>query len=857
MDLYNRNLNIIKNTRTNLYNGIMNYKENGESKHNIEIASIPTRDGNNTIMIYTNSQQYRLNSIYKPITEAEKWVQGFVYQNIDIVTSMYGLGNGVFLRELLNKANNGDLIIVYEPSIEIFLHVMENYDITDIIGNKSIILAVVGANEIDFKVELEKATTWSNVETQIVCMHPQYEKIFLEDARTFLTIIDENNKSILINRNTVAYFSRDTIENTLKNLRYIKDSNTVLDLVGVLPQDVPAIIVSAGPSLDKNIDLLKQAKGKAVIVATDTAMKFLYAHGIVPDFFVTLDAMKPESYLDDLRFMEVPMFTKVESNWKILKKHKASKIYYNCQEYMDKLFRKAGKIISNYESGGSVATGAFSICAALRFNTIILIGQDLAYEGDRTHAGTLTDRIRGEEEGIRYVEGIHGGKVKTRHDWYLYLKWFEQAIEEVKSFTTVIDATEGGAKIQGTVIMNLQEAIDKYCVKDINCDEIMKNKSKTLSDDEVSKIYGYMQDGIVDFETVKKLAQRAKTLCEQILSKLKNNGDFDEKLSRKARELGIINASIEESMVYCLINEYASELTIHILKDIYKLSNDDGEDRINTFKRAKAFYEAIISGASAIKPMLEEAVNSFWDSNENADIIGAQRVVLIMQVGMMAVGIKERVMQKISGKTILQHSLERIQQVKLIDDITIAGTINEEDDDIINEAQRLGIRTFRGSEYDILSGYYYASKESRADIVVRVNLNSPFIDSSMIDHMIEYYKNNDFKIVTNTGAMEDRTFPRGLEVEVFSAKDLLESYRSAKEAYQRNQVTPYLYEKGPVGNYRNDIDYSNYCWTLDTEMDMGLIFNVYKNLYHGEKNFSMKDIIELLKQHPEWEINKK
>lgn len=805
MNFYDSNLDVIKNKRTGLYNGITSYKKENEN-NNIQITSIPTKDGNNTISLLLDNQQYRLNSIYQPVKEAQKWASALNYHNIDTVTSMYGLGNGFFLRELLNIKHDSDKVIVYEPCLEIFLHVLEFYDISDILSNEKVTIAVVGLNEDEFKNELDKSVSWSNVETQIICMHPQYEKIFLEGVKTFLTIINENNNSTLINRNTVAYFSRDVIENTLKNLPFIKDSNTVLDLVGVIPQDVPAIIVSAGPSLDKNLDLLKQAKGKAVIIATDTAMRFLFARNIIPDFCVTLDAMKPESYMDDPRYMEVPLFTKVESNWRILRNHKARKIFYNCQEYMNKLYDKVGKPISYYQSGGSVATGALSICAALKFKTIVFIGQDLAYQGDRTHAGTLTDRIRGEEDGVRYVEGIYGDKVKTRHDWYLYLKWFEHAIGEIKSFSTVIDATEGGALIHGTVIMTLQEVIDQYCTKSVDCGEIIENKPKTLSDEEVKLIYSYMQEGIREFESVYKLSQRAKTLCEQILNKLRNNKEFNAKEAKKAQELGTINASIEQSMVYTLINEYVAELTMHVLRDIYKLSDNEEEDRINTFKKAKSFYEAIISAVLAIKPMLEESVDKFWLQDNKEDSSLSQRVILIMQAGMGNPSLNERIMEKESGKTILERSIERIRQSKLVDDIAMVASVYEEDDSVIDEAIRLGVKIFRGNANDALSGYYYAGKENRADIIVRTTFDSPVIDPQLIDDMVNYYKENDYHLVSTKGSNKDGTIFDELIVEVFSSEKLRESYRVAKETHHRHQVTAYLYEKGPVGFFKKAAD---------------------------------------------------
>lgn len=805
MDFYKHNIESIKEKRNNLYYGIMKYEVENAEHNQIKVTSLPTKDGNATVSVFKDNQECRLNSLYQPIKEAQKWASQFQFHSLGIVISMYGLGNGIFLRELINQKGKEDLILVYEPSPQVFLHVLKHYDITDLLNNKQIIISVDGLNEKDFLDELGNAIHWTNIGSQIVCMHPQYEKLFLESSKRFFETINENNNRTLINRNTMAFFSKDIVENTIKNIKFVQNANTVLDLVDEFPHDVPAIIVSAGPSLDKNIDLLKEAKGKAVIVATDTAVKFLYAHDIVPDFFVTLDAMKPENYLDDPRFMSVPLFTKVEGNWRILHKHKARKIYYSCQSYLNQIFKKLGKLISNYTSGGSVATGAFSVCAAMQFKTIVLIGQDLAFTGDRTHAGGHADHIHGEEEGIRYVEGIDGQPVKTRHDWYLYLQWFENAIQEIKHTTNVIDATEGGAKIHGSKIMTLREVIDQYCTKEIDCAAIMTNKQNTLSEDQVNRVYEYLKEGINELKQIEDNSAKAIATCEQILSGLKNQQVFDEKLMKKASKLEELNKAIEGLLVYHLIDEYISDISMQTLMDIYKFTNDEMTDRVNTFKRAYAFYQAVNSAAIAICPMLQEAIDDFWNLDSTREEVKDQRVVLIMQMLGEASSVQGNVSNGFSGKMNLEHQIERLRQVKHINELVIATTEKEQDDKVVKEGQRLGAKVYRGSEYDILTRYYFAAKENRADIIVRVSSDCSSIDPQQLDQMIEYYKDNTFDIVNNYGEnLKNNSYPSGLEIEVFSYQKLREAYQYAKESEQRGKVTPYLYEKGKVGYLLNN-----------------------------------------------------
>ena len=105
--------------------------------------------------------------------------------------------------------------------------------------------------------------------------------------------------------------------------------------------------------------------------------------------------------------------------------------------------------------------------------------------------------------------------------------------------------------------------------------------------------------------------------------------------------------------------------------------------------------------------------------------------------------------------------------------------------------------------------------------------------------------------------MLQRTFPRGLDTEVFSFEILEQAFSNAKKTYQREHVTPYIYENGKnVFYYKNDVDYSKFRWTLDTEEDFELISKIYDELYNGEHNFYLEEIIGLFDREPDlYQIN--
>lgn len=97
----------------------------------------------------------------------------------------------------------------------------------------------------------------------------------------------------------------------------------------------------------------------------------------------------------------------------------------------------------------------------------------------------------------------------------------------------------------------------------------------------------------------------------------------------------------------------------------------------------------------------------------------------------------------------------------------------------------------------------------------------------------------------------ERTFPRGLDVSIFSFESLNEAFMNAIEKYQREHVTPYIYQHKHVEYFKNTNNYSKYRWTLDTEEDFKLITEVYRRLYSGKHDFYMNDIIKLFYDNPE------
>lgn len=224
------------------------------------------------------------------------------------------------------------------------------------------------------------------------------------------------------------------------------------------------------------------------------------------------------------------------------------------------------------------------------------------------------------------------------------------------------------------------------------------------------------------------------------------------------------------------------------------------------------------------------------------------KVVCIIQARMGSTRLPGKVLKKICEKTVLEHGIDRLRRAKNIDQIVIATTKCEEDDAIVNEAKRLNIAYYRGSEENVLSRYYYAAKENNADIIVRITSDCPLMDYEVTEKIVQYYIDNsrEYDYVSNT---INRTYPRGLDTEVFAFKALKKAFYEAKSESEKEHVTPYIWNNPnlfKLMQYTNAIDYSDLRWTLDTKEDFELIEKIYMNLYTSKNvYFNMNDILEL------------
>lgn len=225
-------------------------------------------------------------------------------------------------------------------------------------------------------------------------------------------------------------------------------------------------------------------------------------------------------------------------------------------------------------------------------------------------------------------------------------------------------------------------------------------------------------------------------------------------------------------------------------------------------------------------------------------------VVTIVQARMGASRLPGKPLLEVMNRPLLSYLIERLKRAKTVSSILIATTEKPQDEPIYALAKKEGVEAVRGSEEDVLSRYLLAAGKKPCDVIVRITADCPLIDPAIIDKAVSLFlKDSALDYLSNA---QKRTFPRGMDVEVFSKKALKKAESMATSPSDREHVTPAIW-KNPdlfkLGSFHYREDVSNLRLTVDTKEDFQLIQALLEGLYPLKKEFSLEDILEYLKKH--------
>lgn len=227
------------------------------------------------------------------------------------------------------------------------------------------------------------------------------------------------------------------------------------------------------------------------------------------------------------------------------------------------------------------------------------------------------------------------------------------------------------------------------------------------------------------------------------------------------------------------------------------------------------------------------------------------KIAALVQARMESTRLPGKVLMEVEGRPMLWHITDRLRRAGRLDQVIIVTTTSVADDAVKAFCERQGIDFFRGSQEDVLDRYYQAATHFKVDQIVRITGDCPLIDPEVVDAVIQKHLSSGSDYTSNT---LKRTYPRGLDVEIFTFACLQAAYSQADQPFEREHVTPFIYQHAGefiVKSFTNAEDLSCFRWTVDTEEDFKLVQAIYAALFRDKTIFTTKAVLDLLKKTPQ------
>lgn len=532
-------------------------------------------------VVYSQGRTWYLNSRYDAAAAAELFAERYRQVRPYFVYYVFGFSDGRAIRAMLSHMDDSNLLLIYEPNKELFLSVMSRECYEDIILDDRVFLLLGDTEVHHLDNYIGALCMYNKKELMEYVILPGYDVLFPEECNLYMERILYVKRHSIMQRNTAVNAKDALTKNILSNIYEVVNGTDITRLKEAMEsydlEGIPAIVVSAGPSLDHNIQELKKAEGRAFIIVVDAAAKAVLRAGIHFQVMITVDSKKDLSLFEDERIYHIPLVSEPYSRIEFMRRHEARKIFsygYGSEILSALLREELDYQPATLRTGGSVATDAFSLAVYLGFRTVFLVGQDLAFTGDRGHVSSVCDDEQANRDHLKtraltMVEGIDGELIKTDLQMAMYIKWFEKEIRNLKGDVKVIDATEGGARKEGAINMTLQDAIARECRKELDFDRIIGESRDTFSlrqkkeiyeslralPEETERIYGVLEDGIACYHRLEELVKEQQLGTEA----------FQECLT----ELERYNRLEQTEKLLPLITLYAREAEYAVHDDIF------------------------------------------------------------------------------------------------------------------------------------------------------------------------------------------------------------------------------------------------------------------------------------------------
>ena len=566
----------------------------------------------------------QITSVYDPVSEASRFLESFnIRESLNFIVLGFGLGYQI--KEIVKNASRMAKIYIFEKDWELFALSMREVDLTEIFEHPGVKLFV----------DIDPCNIKSLIEPELInftlidyCLIGQ--KALLDRNAAYYGKLSKEIDSIFkesqINLKTQSIHSRLYYKNIFSNIENLLNSPGVTSLKDSL-SGTPTIGCAAGPSLDKNIQLLKTARKNFFLIAVATALKPLLHNGIQPDVVFSIDP-------DDLTINSFDFLNESGKYWlvynpavpkAITDEFPGSRLAFDSQVFLAEWFIR--------ETGGkgglgkvtSVAHSAVQFAQYLGCSPIIMVGQDLSFSKQRLHCNQsfyfieMLDKVARLEQlsywnNSKYLnfgknlverEDLFGCIIKSTLAMDSYNHIFSQIVGNT---ATVINATEGGMPIDGIRNLTLREVLYNYCRSPI--DKNRKNISGAVKLKRDS--FGSLKDSVLaQTRNLEEVAKKLEGIEKNYLNIKPLNAEVKQLFITEMENLyNVISGKKETALLLQgydfsgFTDWYRVNSEILRKKDLYENYHALEEE----FERDIKFFEVLVESVNYLKVNFKKSI---------------------------------------------------------------------------------------------------------------------------------------------------------------------------------------------------------------------------------------------------------
>lgn len=581
MTIFSDNLAYFKQNNSGFYNAIIDKLHNLDM-NNSNVYLCTNKLGGLNLKFVKDGSEVFVHSNYDPIKEAKRWIES-IDKGADIFV-VFGLGFGYHIEELIKELNGNQKVFIIEPNEFVFKIFMENKHFNSLLDKRVTLLL---SEDINYTAKIIFENFKESVLSKIeFCLCTGYRAIYGNMFTHIQEKIAEFVQTLHVNISTSEYFKYLWQLNCLMNLSNLNGSYNGNELKDKF-KNIPAVIVSAGPSLNKNISQLNGLADKCLILAGGSSVRILQENKIKPHFSVAIDGSPlVKDIFAGYKGDDIPLVYFNRLYYEIVESYPGKKIVFiDVIDEYSKYFAKAMNIsFHEFETDQTVAGINVLLASYLGCNPIVFIGQDFALTNLEFHAQgaahmkNYVEEQKNKDEKLIEMLDIYGNQTYTLRELLTGKLTIEVRIREsINQGHLFINATEGGIGLDGCKNMFFSDVIDKYFINKTNVAQIVNDILESdkyrfkLDKSEMNNFFtSFCNNAKMLNDKALKLVSLSRNLID-FLDKEPFNNNF---YSRAAKEINECQLEIEDNDFYKRIIVGAVEQTLAIHKLIMN-------DRIN------------------------------------------------------------------------------------------------------------------------------------------------------------------------------------------------------------------------------------------------------------------------------------